>query len=64
MAITTSACRVATHFGVLPTTTNSGDLSPQWTGVFGACDMAEISPRDDNSARSKGSQNTSPVDVD
>ena len=36
-------------------TTNSADLSPQWAGAFGICDVANTSPSCANSANSSGS---------
>jgi len=55
---------MAKNSGTSPTTTNSRDSSPQWAGVFAACDAAKpglaVPPLRDAEAAG----NTSDVDVE
>ena len=44
--------------------TNSGDPSPSWEGVFGACDVAKPRPAVPNLREVEAAGNTSDVDVD
>jgi len=55
---------MATNPGALPTTTNTGDSSPQLAGGFGACDTAKPCSAVPTLQEADAAGNTSDVDVD